>query len=82
MFMTECRRNLNMSVYDLHKLTKVPVYRLQRLEQGVESLYNIPCRDAAEISAALEIAPDVWYDFVYSQEYRKWLKGRSVAYGI
>lgn len=82
MFITERRHQLRLSVDKLHRMTKVPRYRIDRLEQGVESLFNLPYRDACEIACALEMTPEMWYDAVYSQKYIKWLRGRSVSYGL
>lgn len=76
MIISDRRRELGLSVDDLHRKSGVPRYRIMRLEAGAESLRLIPFQQGCSLALALEIPLYLWYYRVMSEEYSAWLKGR------
>lgn len=82
MWFDDRRKELGLSIKQLYKISGVPCYRLLRLEQGIESLYLIPYKQACDLACALEYSAEEWYNMVYSITYKQWLSKRMNCRGV
>lgn len=76
MLIIDRRRELGLTVDDLHRKSGVPRYRIMCLESGLQSLRLIPFEQGCSLALALEIPLYLWYHEIMSDEYSVWLKGR------
>lgn len=76
MLIANRRRELGLTVDDLHRKSGVPRYRIMCLESGMQSLRLIPFEQCCSLALALEIPLYLWYHEIMSDSYSQWLKGR------
>lgn len=78
MIVSDRRRELGLSVDELHRKSGVPRYRIMCLENGMQSLRLIPFAQGCALSLALEIPLYLWYHEIMSDDYSNWLKRRML----
>lgn len=81
MIMIEQMLTTGKTLDRLHAETGIPRFRLARLQAGTESLLNIPFYQGCELALALDCPLVLWYGYLVSGEYYKWLRSRRMTHG-